>query len=350
MSHRPDLACFLAQDFERLGESLRQRCAVLDGQRLYLTGATGFFGKNLLALLAWLYQRGLRFEVTALSRDPQRFLAQQPWCAQQPWLTLCAGDVRQRWPAQGAYSLLLHAATDTAASAHVNKQAVFDDLLAGAQQMLSFAARHGVQRLLLTGSGAQFGAIPAVWRDTGVPDDAVIACDPTQPGSAYGEGKRVTELLAALHAQRHGTAVIHTRCFAFVGPGLALDGHFAIGNFIRDALAGQSIRLLSAGQALRSYLYGADLAMWLLLLLLDAPGGTRLNVGSDAGLSVLALAQQVCAELRPGLAVQVGRPQPSDERQCYLPEITRARELGLDVWTPLPLAIQRTAEWALAGR
>lgn len=346
MSTPLDLADFLAQDFARLGEPLLQRCAALEGRQLYLTGATGFFGKHLLALLAWLHQRGLHFEVTALSRHPERFAAQHPWSKRQSWLKVLAGDVRQPWPGHGPHDLLLHAATDTAASAHLNKQTVLDDLLASAQQMVAFCERAGVQRLLLTGSGAQFGAIPGAWADTGVPDDAAIACDPTQPGSAYGEGKRLTELLAALHAQRHGTAVIHTRCFAFVGPGLALDGHFAIGNFIRDALAGQPIRLSSAGQALRSYLYGADLALWLLLLLLEAPGGTRLNVGSDAGLRVLELAHQVRQALRPDLLVEVGPTRPGEERPCYLPAIDQARALGLAVWTPLPLAIQRTAEWA----
>lgn len=351
MTARPDLAQFLAEDFERLGEPLLRRCAALDGQRLYLTGATGFFGKHLLALLALLHQRGVRFEVTALSRSPERFLAQQPWCARQPWLTLCAGDVRQPWPGEGSYTLVLHAATDTTASAHLDKMAVLDNLLTSARQMVAFCERTRPGRLLLTGSGAQFGAIPGEWALTGVPDDAVIACDPTQPNSAYGEGKRVTELLAGLHAERTGTVAIYTRCFAFVGPELALDGHFAIGNFIRDALAGQPIRLQSAGRALRSYLYGADLAMWLLLALLEAPSSMRMNVGSDQGLSVLELACEVRRLLGPQLPqIEPGLARPDEERQVYLPALVQAQRMGLAVWTPLDLAIRRTAHWASLRR
>lgn len=335
-----DLAAFLADDFDRLAP-LAPALDALDGQRLVLSGATGFFGKQLLALLAWLHGRGLRFEVQGLSRDPQRFFTAEPWAARLPWLRLLPGDARQPWPGDGPVDLLLHAATDTHASAHVDLQAVFDDALAGTRQALAFAATHGVRRLLLTGSGAQYGALP-----TGpVAEDAPLACDPAQPGSAYGEAKRAAELLAVLHAQRTGCAAVLTRCFAFVGPGLDLNGHFAVGNFIRDALAGGPLRLNSAGHAVRSYLYGADLAWWLLHLLLNGPANRPVNVGSDQALTVAELALQVRDRLCPSATVSFGAPQPGEARRFYLPDISRARSLDLSAWTSLDLAVRRTADW-----
>lgn len=334
-----DFAAFLAEDFERL--SAVAPPLALDGQRLYISGATGFFGKHLLALLAWLHGRGQRFEVVGLSRQPQRFLALEPWATRLPWLRLLPGDVGEPWPGEGGFDALLHAATDTHASAHTDLQAVFDGVVNGTRQALAFAAGHGVRRLLLTGSGAQYGALPP----GPVSEDHALACDPTAPGSAYGEAKRVAELLAALQAQRHGIDAIPTRCFAFVGPGLDLHGHFAIGNFIRDALAGGPLKLSSDGQAVRSYLYGADLAWWLLHLLQAAPGGQAVNVGSDQGVSIAGLAALTRDRLCPAADVQLGPARPGEPRRHYLPAIQRARALGLDAWTGLDLALQRTGQW-----
>ena len=335
---------FLAEDFVRMGSAVMRRCMRIDGRRLYLSGATGFFGKNLLALFAELHRRGARFEVTGLSRDPDRFLAEQRWCAAAQWLDLRRGDVRQAWPASGDYQLLVHAATDTAAAAQSSRLQVFDNIVAGTRHAVALAAATGVQRLLLTGSGAQYGTIPAQFAD-GISESSPIAWDPSAPDSAYGEGKRVSELLAALHAEQHGFAVVNTRCFAFVGPGLPLDGHFAIGNFIANALARQSIKLHSTGRSLRSYLYGADLAVWLLLLLLEAPNGSTVNVGSSEVVSIVELAQRVRTLLDPMLNVAIGIVEPAEERRHYVPDTTRARGLGLDAWTDLDSAILRTAAW-----
>jgi dTDP-glucose 4,6-dehydratase len=170
------------------------------------------------------------------------------------------------------------------------------------------------------------------------------------PKSAYAEGKRVAEQMCAAAAKESAIHFAIARCFAFVGPHLPLDQHFAIGNFIRDALEGNAIQIRGDGTPMRSYLYAADLAIWLWTMLLDTKSDadpTVLNVGSGDAISIRDLARMVAEEVNPSLRIEVaGRHEPGQRLEQYVPDVTMAeRCLGLRPRIGLREAIRRTAAW-----
>jgi dTDP-glucose 4,6-dehydratase len=164
--------------------------------------------------------------------------------------------------------------------------------------------------------------------------------------SAYGEGKRLVEQMCALTPE---VETVVARCFSFIGPHLPLDARFAAGNFLRDAIAGGPIVVQGDGTAERSYLYAADLVVWLLTLLLKGKPRRAYNVGSEESITVLELARRVAT--RKGsrgevLVAGAGRSSPTASPSAYVPDIARARdEFGLATWIDLNEALTRTMAW-----
>lgn len=334
----------IREDIQRIAARLPSLEALRD-RHLLLTGGTGFFGKWLLALCEWLDEQGWNLRVTVISRDPERFLRAQPRYRQCPWLRWLAADIRNLPITDMQADFLLHAATDSSVTGQADRLALFDTLYQGTRQVLELAVRSGVSRVLLTGSGAQYGN---ALHNGGWSESDSRACASHEAHQVYGEGKRVQEMLGAIYADRHGFDVVHTRGFAFGGPGLPLDAHFAIGNFVRDALHRDAIVLDSAGDAIRSYLHGADLAAWLLFLLVNGKPGEVYNVGSDEAISIAELAARVGSRLAPHKPVRISG-EPGDTRSHYVPDIGKARALGLDVWTTLGESIDSMGRWASKG-
>lgn len=327
---------------------IADRCAAavvegLRGKHLFVTGGTGFFGCWLLEALLWLDKvHGLDLRLTVLSRDPDRFRLKVPGLAAHPALRLAQGDVRDLSALDGPYDIVIHAATDVAAPAAGPKE-VFDAIVRGGEQALALARRSGAGRFLLTSSGAVYGRQPPGL--THVPEDYPGAPAPTDPRSAYGQGKRVVEWLCACERQAGGIDVQIARCFAFLGPYQPLDAPFAAASFLRDVLAGTPVRVNGDGRALRSYLYAADLAVWLLTILMRGDGQPY-NVGSPEAISIAGLATWVSTVVggRDDSTV-LGTALPGAPAEQYVPDVARAAGLGLAVYTPLDDAIRRTAAW-----
>lgn len=321
----------------------------LRGASLFMTGGTGLFGRWLLeAVVAANRRFDLGLQVCVLSRNPRAFADRAPHLAANAAVRLLAGDV-QSFALDGArFDFIIHGATTSAAETYGGESSLrkFDTLVTGTRRVLDLAARSGVRRLLFLSSGVAYGRPPDGM--THIPETFNGAPETCDIHSALGQAKRAAEYLCAEYASHHQFEFTVARCFSFVGPFLPLDLHYAIGNFVRQALHDEAIVVNGDGTPLRSYLYLGDLVTWLVTLLVRTSRHRIYNVGSDQAISIGELAALVRDQLAPHKPVQVlGRPAYSVgnvPRNSYVPNIERARtEFSIEAWTPLPEAIRLTA-------
>ena len=316
----------------------------LRGQRIFITGGTGFFGCWLLESFAWANDK-LELDATAmvLTRNPEAFRDKLPHLTGHPAVKLYPGDVRSfEFPA-GSFSHVIHAASETSAGPNAEDPLlVFDTIVQGTRHTLEFARHCGASKCLLTSSGAVYGKQPPDM--THIAEDYLGAPYPTDARSAYGEGKRAAELLCTLFAHRYGLETKIARGFAFVGPYMSLDARYAMGNFIRDALQGGPIEVRGDGTPYRSYLYSADLAIWLWTNLFRGQACRPYNIGSEAAVTIKTLAYAVADVFDPRPEVHVlKKPEAGKLAGRYVPSTRRAgKELALNQYIDLPEAIKRT--------
>lgn len=312
---------------------------------LFLTGGTGFFGRSLLRYWTELSNRGgAPPTVTVLTRDPEKFLANHPLYKSVSWVRFVRGDILipETIPNLSGVSHVLHAAADSTPGPQLTHRLRFQQIVEGTRHMLDWSVRCGVRRFLLCSSGGVYGATPV--GVTGFDEAYAGMPDPLLSSNCYGVGKRAAEHLCSLYSNEFGLEVVIARCFAFVGPDLPLNAHFAIGNFIRDALWADEIRVNGDGTPIRSYLHQDDLAHWLMTILDQGESCRAYNVGSDVGVSMRDLAETVRRIVSPAKPIKItGAAALTGAGSRYLPSITRARnELGLAVRIDLDQAIFKT--------
>jgi dTDP-glucose 4,6-dehydratase len=330
------------QDLEYVLTQASDVWPALKNKRIFLTGGTGFVGTWLLETLLHANDRlGLDVSIFVLTREPERFAASNAHLATHPAVTLVNGGIRTFDSPPGDFPIVIHAALPDPA---------LDTDMEGTRRILKFAATHGTQRFLLTSSGAIYGKQPADLLR--LPEDYAGAPSTTDPGTAYGHAKRAAEFLCTVSAQEYKFDALIARLFAFTGSRLPLDRNFAVGNFVGDVLAGGPIRIQGDGTPYRSYLYAADLAIWLWTILVHGRPFRPYNVGSGEAVSITELAGIVAAATAPGTPIEIAqKPVFGAPALRYVPCVERARvELGLRPVVALEEGVRRMYQWAKLAR
>ena len=318
----------------------------INGSRILLTGGTGFVGK-------WMLQTAKIAKANSQSKIelviPTRRLSAQHvqdaiaiGCPNVSWVE---GDFLTNAPDVGHVDMIIHTATP--ASAQLNAENPAEMLRINEEAMksvLKYADNN--QPLLFTSSGAVYGTQPQTVSH--IPEGIIRPNPLAGQLNAYARGKQIAEQLCREAGNIGQCSPIIARLFAFGGEYLPRDTHFAIGNFIQNALDRQPIAIQGDGRARRSYLYGADMATWLWSALAHDENEELMHIGSEHSVSILELAQTVARVSGEVLnyvpEITVAKAiDPSEPIHQYVPANLRTRQkLHVSEWTSLEELIKRT--------
>ncbi|MFV2002620.1 MAG: dTDP-glucose 4,6-dehydratase, partial [Paracoccaceae bacterium] len=179
---------------------------------------------------------------------------------------------------------------------------------------------------------------------------------PYAPNSPYSASKAAADHLVRAWGETYGLPVVITNCSNNYGP-----FHFPeklIPVIILNALAGRAIPIYGAGQHVRDWLYVADHAAALLLVLQQGRLGRTYNIGGDAEASNIEIARLICEILdhkRPAKApygdlIEFVEDRPGHDLR-YAIDAGRIRdELGWRPSVDLRAGLGMTVDWYLENQ
>lgn len=214
---------------------------------------------------------------------------------------------------------IFHAATPTRISTgSSNSKEILETARNAAKHAASVKSnKFQIPKVLHLSSGAIYGAQSFSMKARLESDPPVIS------ENAYVKSKLTIDSLFQTAYLEGKITYQSPRLFAFAGPLLQLDAHFAVGNFLRDGLAKQPIRINGNPQTTRSYMYPADLVSSLLTIV-TYEKYENFNVGSDVPFSMLEIANLI-AEITGNSKVVVSGKDLAPTN--YVPSISNLRKI-----------------------
>ena len=236
----------------------------LDGQTLAISGSTGFVGRSLLSFIREMaLASGINLTLITGSKSNPLTLGKM-------------GNIRHEHVPGGSAALLnifeknevthfIHLSTPTTKeSGSHQRNRVAAATLEVLEGLSGVKNLNNNLRLVHASSGAVYGPRLGIQTPSQLGDnwDFSVFDDPVKDN--YTTVKRRAEetvLEGTLDGKWLGT---NARLFAFMGPGLPLHSHFAIGNFLRDSIAKRDIVIRGNPRTIRAYLPSEILAANLL--------------------------------------------------------------------------------------
>jgi len=254
------------------------KCKSLDGSRILITGATGFVGKWLVESLIQISREfKIKIEIVVVTRDLKKT---NDLFSNHSDLSITELDLTSSLPNLGAFTHVIHAASPTTKTSP-EEDTVMEASLATAKNLIaSFKNESNTPRFIHTSSGAVYGTTPLGANLQSFRTRANLIKKPETFLEEYQNAKIKTEEFIEQSNLSGRILGINARLFAFYGPYLSINSHYAIGNFMQSVITRKVVEVKSMGESYRSYMHASELACQVIYLM-SSSELVNCDIGSD---------------------------------------------------------------------
>lgn len=298
-------------------------------------GGTGFVGKWLVSTLSEANrERRLNMNIQVISSNPDR--ASEMFSKYLPTRVdiLSHHDYfAKKMPAD----IVFHGATPTVNSESRISCSDMDPVNITVEIVSNAVLHKNFPQIIHLSSGAVYGK-----QDYLVPHQLESELFTDSPINEYTRTKIAIDSILDEAKNRGHLRYSSPRLYAFAGPHLPLDAHFAVGNFMLNAFNKESIQINGNPETIRTYLYPSDLIHSLLeLCFIDLP--RVVNIGSDIPITMFSLAQRISERIN-GVPIEV--LGASLEPSRYVPSLENFRKyVSQKPFIEIDEIIDRWARW-----
>ena len=220
-------------------------------------GGTGFIGRWIVASLGFAQLAGHAIDITVMSRNSRAYF--EEFSSEGCKLSWLDHDVSKNEKLEiQEFDFIINGATPSSAkTGAVDPKYVYESIVLGNSSILNSSGNLNFRYLFLSS-----GAVTQLEISEPKFDRELCEFEHLESlSTAYAHGKRFAEIDITSAIKSKELNAQSLRLYAFAGPGLPLDQHFAAGNFMLNYLKSKPIEVTGNPNTKRSYMYPADLAM-----------------------------------------------------------------------------------------
>jgi len=309
------------------GRGSCRQCCAWSKRRVLVTGATGFIGRRLTAMLV---DAGADLWAGLIPEESAGSAAQLPSSARRLTIDVRDADSVAQAVAKASPEIVFHLAAIGVSEASVGARDALAVNTGGTINLLEALRERKVGRILLVGTSYEYGARQAR--------------EGLDPFSFYGASKAAAWAFARAYWRALGIPIVVARPGQVYGPGQ--PGHTLIAAAVRAALAGSDFAM-THGEQSRDFVFIDDVAGGLLALA-AAPGieGLSLDLGTGVMTAIREVVQAIWAMTRAQGKVLAGElpARAGEAMEVAVDAETTAKHTGWRASVSLEEGLRRTID------